>query len=108
LRALVQKKHRVNPTVADAILDRLVHAAHRLTLNGDSMRKAAAKRSAEKPRFWSAEAESTTMAPALYAALGSLHAERRFAVLIAGGVHHTCSRAFTWLHLDDRQTTTFF
>src|SRR6266403_3541871 len=34
-----------NPTVADAILDRLVHNAHRLTLNGDSMRKAAAKRS---------------------------------------------------------------
>ena len=34
-----------NPTVADAILDRLVHNAHRLTLNGDSMRKVAAKRS---------------------------------------------------------------
>src|SRR5713226_9656366 len=33
-----------NPTVADAILDRLVHNAHRLTLKGDSMRKAAAKR----------------------------------------------------------------
>ena len=32
-----------NPTVADAILDRLVHNAHRLTLNGDSMRKAAAR-----------------------------------------------------------------
>ena len=32
-----------NPTVADAILDRLVHNAHRLALNGDSMRKAAAK-----------------------------------------------------------------
>jgi DNA replication protein DnaC len=27
------------PTVADAILDRLVHNAHRLTLNGESMRK---------------------------------------------------------------------
>jgi DNA replication protein DnaC len=34
-----------NPTIADAILDRLVHNAHRLTLNGDSMRKVAAKRS---------------------------------------------------------------
>ena len=33
-----------NPTVADAILDRLVHNAHRLNLDGDSMRKAAAKR----------------------------------------------------------------
>ena len=33
-----------NPTVADAILDRLVHNAHRLILKGESMRKAAAKR----------------------------------------------------------------
>ena len=32
-----------DPTLADAILDRLVHNAHRLTLKGDSMRKAAAK-----------------------------------------------------------------
>lgn len=34
-----------NPTVADAILDRLVHNAHRLNLAGDSLRKAASKRS---------------------------------------------------------------
>jgi DNA replication protein DnaC len=34
----------VNPTIADAILDRLVHNAHRLTLKGESMRKTAAKR----------------------------------------------------------------
>ena len=27
------------PTIADAILDRLVHAAHKITLKGDSMRK---------------------------------------------------------------------
>jgi DNA replication protein DnaC len=33
-----------NPTIADAILDRLVHNAHRLTLKGESMRKATAKR----------------------------------------------------------------
>jgi DNA replication protein DnaC len=33
-----------NPTLADAILDRLVHNAHRLTLTGDSLRKAAGKR----------------------------------------------------------------
>ena len=33
-----------NPTVADAILDRLVHNAHRLTLTGESLRKAAPKR----------------------------------------------------------------
>ena len=36
-----------NPTIADAILDRLVHNAHRLTLKGDSMRKIAAKRSGQ-------------------------------------------------------------
>jgi DNA replication protein DnaC len=34
-----------NPTVADAILDRLVHTAHRISLAGDSLRKGAAKRS---------------------------------------------------------------
>ena len=28
-----------NPTVADAILDRLVHNAHRIALEGESMRK---------------------------------------------------------------------
>ncbi|WP_175817957.1 ATP-binding protein, partial [Burkholderia diffusa] len=28
-----------DPTLADAILDRLVHNAHRLTLAGESMRK---------------------------------------------------------------------
>lgn len=33
-----------NPTVADAILDRLVHNAHRLNLAGESIRKSAAKR----------------------------------------------------------------
>ena len=33
-----------DPTVADAVLDRLVHGAHRLTLKGESLRKGAAKR----------------------------------------------------------------
>jgi len=33
-----------DPTIADAILDRLVHNAHRLTLKGESLRKAAANR----------------------------------------------------------------
>ena len=33
-----------NPTIADAILDRLVHNAHRLNLKGESIRKTAAKR----------------------------------------------------------------
>jgi IstB-like ATP binding protein len=32
-----------DPTLADAILDRLVHNSHRLTLKGESLRKAAAK-----------------------------------------------------------------
>jgi len=31
------------PVVADAILDRLMHNAHRLPLKGESLRKAAAK-----------------------------------------------------------------
>ena len=31
------------PTIADAILDRIVHNAHRITLKGDSMRKKQAK-----------------------------------------------------------------
>jgi DNA replication protein DnaC len=35
-----------NPTIADAILDRLVHNAHRLILNGESIRKAAAAKRA--------------------------------------------------------------
>jgi DNA replication protein DnaC len=33
-----------NPTVADAILDRLVHNAYRVNLNGESMRRVRAKR----------------------------------------------------------------
>jgi DNA replication protein DnaC len=32
-----------DPTLADAILDRLVHNAHRLKLTGESMRKTAAR-----------------------------------------------------------------
>ncbi len=32
-----------DPTLADAFLDRLVHNAHRLALNAESLRKAAAK-----------------------------------------------------------------
>jgi DNA replication protein DnaC len=34
-----------NPTIADAVLDRLVHNAHRLELKGESMRKITAQRS---------------------------------------------------------------
>ena len=32
-----------DPTIADAVLDRLVHNAHRLVLKGESLRKRAAK-----------------------------------------------------------------
>jgi DNA replication protein DnaC len=32
-----------DPTIADAVLDRLVHNAHRLVLTGESLRKRAAK-----------------------------------------------------------------
>jgi hypothetical protein len=32
-------EHIGSPTIADAVLDRLVHGAHRLELKGESMRK---------------------------------------------------------------------
>lgn len=37
-----------DPTIADAILDRVVHQSHRLTLKGDSMRKLKAKQAMQK------------------------------------------------------------
>ena len=37
-----------DPTVADAVLDRLVHTAHRLALKGESLRKPAAEGRPEK------------------------------------------------------------
>jgi DNA replication protein DnaC len=42
----VEHWHEVigDPTIADAILDRLVHNAYRLTLKGESLRKTAARR----------------------------------------------------------------
>jgi DNA replication protein DnaC len=39
-------EHIGNPTIADAVLDRLVHGAHRIELKGESMRKLRA----EKPQ----------------------------------------------------------
>lgn len=33
-----------DPTIADAVLDRLIHNAHRLAIKGDSMRKITAQR----------------------------------------------------------------
>lgn len=41
-------EHLGDPTVADAILDRVVHRAHRLTLGGPSRRKATGNGSAPK------------------------------------------------------------
>ena len=37
-------------TIADAVLDRLLHGAHRLALSGDSMRKAAAANLTDRDR----------------------------------------------------------
>ena len=39
-----------NPTLADAILDRLVHNAYKLTLKGESLRKRTAKLTAAKAK----------------------------------------------------------
>ena len=38
-----------NPTIADAILDRFVHNAHRLVLDGESIRKRNAKKGLDSP-----------------------------------------------------------
>jgi DNA replication protein DnaC len=38
-----------DPTLADAILDRLVHNAYRITLKGESMRKRKAKKLTAAP-----------------------------------------------------------
>jgi DNA replication protein DnaC len=40
-------EHLGEPTVADAILDRLLHGAHRLELTGESMRRTEPQRGAE-------------------------------------------------------------
>jgi DNA replication protein DnaC len=50
------------PTFADAILDRIVHNAYRLTLNGPSMRKSQAARAAEA-EAQSAAASAPTAKP---------------------------------------------
>ena len=39
INALEQSSRIGDPTYADAILDRLVHNAHRIELTGDSLRK---------------------------------------------------------------------
>jgi DNA replication protein DnaC len=51
-QVLVEHWHEViaNPTVADAILDRLIHNAHRLQLDGPSMRKLQAAQLQNEPR----------------------------------------------------------
>ena len=39
-------EHIGNPTIADAVLDRLVHTAHRIDLRGESLRKLRAAKAA--------------------------------------------------------------
>ena len=39
--------HIGDPTIADAVLDRLVHSAHRLELKGESLRKLRAAKNAK-------------------------------------------------------------
>ena len=49
----VEQWHEVigdNPTLGDAILDRLIHNAHRIAMTGESMRKIAGKRSLDASR----------------------------------------------------------
>src|ERR1700733_12392591 len=46
----------VDPTIADAVLDRLVHTAHRLALDGETLRKPAEK-SGKRGRLDSDNAE---------------------------------------------------
>jgi DNA replication protein DnaC len=48
--------HIGDPTLADAILDRLIHNAHRLPLDGPSMRR---KKGASHPSLISNETEDT-------------------------------------------------
>ncbi|HEX7342158.1 MAG TPA: ATP-binding protein, partial [Rhodanobacteraceae bacterium] len=38
-----------DPTIADAILDRIVHSAHRINLQGESMRKLRSRSTQAKP-----------------------------------------------------------
>jgi DNA replication protein DnaC len=42
-------EHFIDPTLADAILDRLVHNAYRINLKGESMRKRHAKLTTTAP-----------------------------------------------------------
>lgn len=50
-RRLVSPEGRPEPTFADAILDRIVHNAYRLELEGQSMRKTIAKMDDEMPQI---------------------------------------------------------
>ena len=46
----VNRWHEIigDPTIADAICDRIMHSSHRIELNGESVRKVYAQRAAER------------------------------------------------------------
>ena len=48
----VSQWHQIigDPTIADAICDRIVHTAHRIELKGESVRKLYARRGAESKK----------------------------------------------------------
>jgi DNA replication protein DnaC len=41
----------IDPTIADAVLDRLVHTAHRLTLDGETLRKPPSEKAAKRSKL---------------------------------------------------------
>ncbi len=41
----------IDPTIADAVLDRLVHTAHRLTLDGETLRKPLPEEAAKRRKL---------------------------------------------------------
>lgn len=50
MRTSGNHKHSTQATFADAILDRIVHNAYRIDLDGASMRKTIAKKDDENPQ----------------------------------------------------------
>jgi hypothetical protein len=63
----------VDPTIADATLDRLVHTAHRLTLGGETLRKPAEK-SGKRSKLDTDNAKTLKATGELSAIIGMLSA----------------------------------